>query len=204
MPIKNIHNRVRVPVLFLRLDQALDVLEAAETLRERLVIRYMVFNGLSNMELAAARIEHLDPVECTLFLPRRHWKRNCICDIDPETVRLQIIYSGRRKKGPLIRSQRGGHLSKMWIWYIVKRVAFRTSIPGKETISPLTLKRTFAREWLLATKNIGSLQKQLGHKHLWSTAHYLRFVLEDVRRNHKRLMERVEREKRHERLRLVS
>jgi len=191
-------------MLFLRLDQALELLDVARDLREKLVIRYALFNGLSSMEIAEARIEHLDPVEGTLFLPRRHWKRNCVTDVDPETVRLQAIYSGGRKKGPLIRAIRGGHISPNWIWDIVKRVAARTVIPGGEEISPLILKRTFAREWLLAGGTIGSLQKQLSHKHLWSTAHYLRFVMEDVRRNHARLMERVSHGQENERPRLVS
>lgn len=179
--------------MFLRLDQALELLEAAADMKERLVIRYMVFNGLSPMEVAAARIEHLDPVECTLFMPRRHWKDNCIADVDTETVRLQIIYTGSRKKGPLIRSRKLGHFSPKGLWRLVKRVALRTQIAEKEKISPLILKRTFAREYLVTPGNtLGSLQKQLSHKHLWSTAHYLRFIMEDVRRNHSRMMRRVE------------
>ena len=191
-------------MLFLRLDQALEVLAAAETPRETLVIRYMVFNGLSPMEIGGARIGHLDPIEGTLFLPRRHWKRNQICDIDPETVRLQIIYSGARKKGPLLRSNRRGHYSRTGLYYLVKRVAMRTSIPGREKISPRVLKRTFAREWLLSGGSVGSLQKQFSHTKLESTAHYLRFVLEDVKRNHARLMKRVKHGQKTERPRLVS
>jgi len=191
-------------MLFLRLDQALELEKAARNLKERLVVRYIVFNGLSSSELADARIEFLDPVECTLFLPRRHWKRNQVCSIDPETVQLQAVYSGARKAGPLLRSQKGGHLHRGTIYYVVNRVARRTSIPGADEISPRTLKRTFAREWLLAGGSVSSLQKQFSHKHLWSTAHYLRFVMEDVRRNHARLMRRVQVEERHERPRLVS
>jgi len=191
-------------MLFLRLDQALDLEKASKDLRERLVIRYGQFNGLGPMEISEGRIENLDPVECRLFLPHRHWKRNCIADIDPETVRLQIIYSEGRKKGPLIRSAAGGHIRRWGIWQIVKKVAARTAIPGAEKVTPLVLKRTFAREWLLAGGSIGSLQKQFSHKHLWSTAHYLRFDLEDVQRNHAKLMERVAHEERDERPRLVS
>ncbi len=194
----------RWPMLFLRLDQALELEAAAAALKERLVIRYMLWNGLSSMEVAAARIEHLDPVECTLFLPRRHWKRNQVCAIDPETVRLQAIYAGSRKKGPLVRSRLGGHYRPQSLFYLVRRIARRTTIPENELIGPRVLKRTFAREWLLASKNVGSLQKQLGHKYLSSTAHYLRFVLDDVRRNHLRLMRRVKHGQERERARLVS
>ena len=190
-------------MLYLRLDQTLELLSATKSLKEKLAVRYMVFNGLSPMEVAAARIEHLDPVECTLFLPRRHWKRNCIADIDAETVRLQIMYSGARKKGPLIRSQKGGHFSRHGLWRLVKVVARRTWIAGAEYISPRILKRTFAREYLLTPGNtICSLQKQFSHKKLSSTARYLRFNLQDVRRNHTRMMKRVRHETR-KRARLV-
>jgi len=190
-------------MLYLRLDQAKELVSAARNLKERLVIRYMVYNGLSPMEVSAARIEHLDPVESTLFLPRRHWKRNCLAHIDAETVRLQIIYSGARKSGPLIRSNKGGHLGRFGVWHLVRRVARRTTIPGARNISPRILKRTFCREWLLAHGNIGTLQKQLSHKHLWSTAHYLRFVMEDILQNHAKLMRRVEHGQGNERPRLV-
>ena len=183
-------------MLFLRMDQALELLRAAKNMKERLVLRYMIFNGLSPMEISSARIEHLDPIENTLFLPRRHWKTKCVADIDPDTVKLQIIYSKDLRKGPLIRSQRGGHYSLKGIWGVVKRVARRTLIPGRDRISPIILKRTFAREWLTAGGTLGTLQKQLGHKHLWSTAHYLRYVLEDVKRNHLKLLRRCKREER--------
>lgn len=198
-------------MLFLRLDQALELLQACQIceqhvanktqrkqviLKQTLAVRYFMFNGLSPMELANARIEDLDPIECSLFLPRRHWKRNCITDIDSETVRLQIIYSQNRKKGPLLVSRKTkGHYTSRGLWDLIKRISNRTNIPNKEVITPLILKRTFAREYLLTPSNtVGSLQKQLGHKHLWSTAHYLRFLMEDVRRNHSQMMERIKRE----------
>jgi len=173
------------------MNQALELLRRAKNMKERLVIQYMIFNGLSPMEISNARIEHLDPVENTLFLPRRHWKTNCVADIDPDTVRLQILYSEDRRTGPLIISQRRGPYSLKGIWGVVKRVARRTTIPGKDRISPLILKRTFAREWLASGGTLGTLQKQLGHKHLWSTAHYLRYVLKDVRRNHAKLLRKI-------------
>jgi len=179
-------------MLFLRLDQALAVEKAARNLKERLAVRYPLYNGLSSGETGDGRIEFLDPVERILFLPWRHWKRNCLCKIEAETVKLQAIYSGARKVGPLLRSNKGGHFSREGIYYVVNRVALRTSIPGREGISPRTLKRTFCREWLRTPGNtLAGLQKQLGHKHLWSTAHYLPYVLEDVEIEQDRMMERL-------------
>jgi len=102
-------------VLFLRRDQALELLRGAESLREKLVVRYFLFNGLSPMELSNGRVEHLDPLSCTLFLPRRHWKHNCLADIDPETVRLQVMYSGDRVEGPLLIGRTGENLKPSWL-----------------------------------------------------------------------------------------
>lgn len=206
-------------VLFLRLDQALDLLRACNileyrgtnkhkrreiVLKQKLAVRYFMLNGLSPMELSGARIEHLDPVERELFLPKRHWKKNCVADIDAETVRLQIMYSGRRKRGPLLRSHKtDGHFTEAGLWELVKRVARRTNISNKERICPLVLKRTYARLYLKTRGNtVEGLRKSFGHKHLWSTAHYLRFVLDDVRKEKTRMLRRLQLEEK-KRSRLV-
>ena len=178
-------------LLFLRLDQARELLRAASTLREKLVIRYFLLNGLAPTELSLARLEGLDPVNCTLFLPRRHWKRNCITSIDAGTVHLQVRYAGNRSEGPLLVGRSGQNLKYRTLWQVVNTVALRTRIPQKEKISPIVLKRTFAREWLLSGGGVGALQNQFSHKHLWSTAHYLRFVLADVQPEHMRMANRI-------------
>lgn len=184
-------------ILYLRQDQAFQLLEACRNLKETLAIRYFMFNGLSPMELSRARIEHLDPVDRILYLPKRHWKKNETADIDSETVKLQIIYSGDRKKGPLLRSRRtGGHLTKWALYALVKRVALRTLIPGKEFICPLILKRTFGRLFLQTTGNtVLGLQRAFSHKHIWSTGHYLKYVLDDVKIEKGRMMDRLARAK---------
>ena len=196
-------------MLYLRKDQAKLLLRACEicaypakderewrlwVLKQKLAVRYFMFNGLSPMELANARIEHMDPISRELYLPKRHWKRNCVTTIDPETVRLQIMYSGSRKKGPLLRSYKTkGHFTPRGFWRLIKTIAMRTNIPGKESITPLVLKRTYARLYLKTRGNtVAGLQKSFSHKHLWSTAHYLIFVLDDVHEEKARMMKRVE------------
>lgn len=199
---------VRSGMLFLRKDQAVQLLQLcreriataptqgrkSQRLKQLLMIRYFMLNGLSPMELSNARIEHLDPMEGTLFLPRRHWKKDCLTDIDEETVKLQIIYSGSRKKGPLVRSRNTrGHIQPKSFCRLVKLVAVHTTIPNAERITPLILKRTFARLYIKTPGNtIAGLQKQFSHRHLWSTAHYLKFVLDDVKIEHNRMVRRIE------------
>lgn len=183
-------------MLFLRLDQAFELLQACKNQKETLVVRYFMFNGLSPMELANARIEHLDPKECELFMPRRHWKNNQVTDIDQETVKLQIIYSGQRKKGPLIRNELlKCHYNPKSLWLMVKRIAKRTTIPSKEQVCPLILKRTFARIFLKTDGNtVLDLQGAFSHRHISSTQHYARYVLDDVKVAKRRMMEKIKHE----------
>lgn len=177
---------------FLSIPQVWELHDAAINLKETLVIRYAVFNGLCPMEIAGACREHLYPEDHILVLPKRHWKTNCVTTIDTETIRLQLLYSGPRETGPLILNPHGRHLSRQGVWYIVKQVARRTSIPNYWMLSPRVLKYTFARMWLLTPGNtIGTLQRAFSHKHLSSTAHYLKFILPDVRREKHKLMEHV-------------
>lgn len=199
-------------MLFLSIDCARELERATVDLKERLTIRYLLYNGLAPGELSRGRLEHLDAAEHVLFMPRRHWKRNCICNIDAETISLQAVYSEGRRKGPLLVSGKGGHFTPGGIYKVVNRVAARTDISDKNRISPIVLKRTFAREWLrprlvksilcprcghqidvdfqVVVGSLGSLQKQFSHKHLKNTAHYTRFVLEDVEPDHLRLMQK--------------
>jgi len=111
-------------------------------------------------------------------------------NIDAGTVHLQLLYAGNRVDGPLIRGRQGS-LKFNWLNRIVHKVADRTLIAGKEKVSPIVLKRTFAREWLLSGGGVGTLQKQFSHKHLWSTAHYLRFIMEDVKPEHMRMVGKI-------------
>lgn len=89
-----------------------------------------------------------------------------------------------------------GHLGPWAFWALVQRVAKRTFIANKQLIGPLILKRTYARLYLKTPGNtIAGLKKSFSHKKLSSTAHYLIFVLDDVRQEKQRMMRRIEREK---------
>jgi integrase len=134
--------------------------------------------------------------------------------IDKETLFLTAEYIGARKRGPLIRGWRGTPLTRHAIWYIVKRTARRAGVRCADKISPRTLKYIFATTWLKPKPvpflvrcpccerafrvfiplpgSVGTLQKQLSHKHLESTAAYLRFVMDDVRPEYDRLMRYVQ------------
>ena len=201
-------------MLRIRMDEAIHILEAAETLRNKLVIRYPLFAGLESSEVTEAQIEHLDFVEGTLYLPRRHWHKDGYACIDQETLHLTAKYIGNRKTGPIIRGPHGGPVTKMTVWRIVREAAIRAGVRCADKINPRTLRYVFATTWLKPKPvpflarcpccdcvfqmfiplpgSVGTLQKQLSHKKLESTAAYLKFVMDDVKPEHERLIRYVQ------------
>lgn len=201
-------------MLLIRMDEAIKILEAAKTLRNKLVIRYLLFAGLASSEVTEAQIEHIDFVEGTLYLPRRHWGKDGYPCIDQETLHLTAKHIGNRKTGPIIRGWHDRPVTKMTIWRIVRAAAIRADVRCADKIGPRTLKYVFATTWLKPKQvpflarcpccdrvfqifiplpgSVGTLQKQLSHKKLESTAAYLRFVMDDVRPEHERLIRYVE------------
>ena len=201
-------------MLLIRMDEAVKILEAARTPRNKLVIRYMLFAGLESSEVIEAQIEYLDFMEGTLYLPRRHWGKDGYVYIDQMTLHLTAKHIGNRKKGPIIRGRHDKPVTRMTIWRIVKEAAIRADVRCADKISPRTLKYVFATTWLKPKPvpflvrcpccdrvfqifiplpgSVGTLQKQLSHKKLESTAYYLKFVMDDVKPEHERLIRHIE------------
>lgn len=201
-------------MLLIRMDEAINIIDGAKTLRDKLVIRYLLFVGLEPREIGEACIEHIDFVEGTLYIPSRHWHKDGYPCVDQETLHLTAKYAGSQTQGPLIRGAHGGHLKRMQIWRIVRDAAVRAGVRCAHKIHPRTLKYIFATTWLKPKPvpflvrcpccdrvfqifiplpgSVGTLQKQLSHKHLSSTAHYLKFIMDDVRPEYDRLMRYVQ------------
>ena len=199
-------------MIYLRWDEALRVEEAAESLRDRLIIRLCMYVGMRAHEVAEARIEHVDPVNGWIYVPHGHTSGPRISVIDRETLKLLAIYVGSRKKGPLLLRNGGLPISRDTAYRAVRKAGERSGINKSKPIGPLVLKHTFSTTWLRGapkTKilecpmcgaksvvdiktpgNIRLLQKQLGHQKLESTAHYLDWIPDEVKSEHERLFER--------------
>lgn len=174
-------------MIYLRWDEALRVERAAESLRDRLIIRLPLYVGMRAHEVADAMIEHVDPLSGWIYIPHGHMSGPRYSSVDNETLRLLAEYVGSRKKGPLLTREDGAPLTRWIVYYAVKKAGKRSGVFKSKPISPLMLKHTFATTWLRRQGNIRYLQKQLGHAQLKSTAYYLDWIPDDVKSEHKRL-----------------
>ena len=178
----------RVAVL-LRWEEALQVEKASRTLRDRLVIRLCLFVGMRGHEVADARVEHVDPVSGWIYIPWGHRAGPRYAAVDKDTLRLLAEYVDLRAEGPLVVREDGAAITRYIVYHVVTRTAARAGVKKPKPVCPLLLRHCFATTWLRKGGNIRLLQKQLGHKHLQSTAYYLDWLPDEIKAEHTRLFE---------------
>jgi len=174
-------------LIVLRWHDALNVEKAAETLRDRLIIRLALFVGMRAHEITDASIEDFDFINGWVLISHGHFAGPRFAAVDDKTLLLIQDYVGQRKHGPLITRRNGQPISRFIVYYVIRKAGKKSGFRSLGTIGPNVLKRAFATEWLRKKGNIRLLQKQLGHVHLESTAHYLMFLPEEVKAEHSRL-----------------
>ena len=176
-------------MIFLRWEEALKVESAAESLRDRIIIRLCMYVGMRAHEVADAKIEHVDPVGGWIYIPHGHNSGPRYAAIDLTTLRLLAQYVGNRLKGPLLTRDNGKPITRWIVYYAIRKAGEKSGIIKDKFIGPLVLRHTFATTWLRKKGNIRHLQKQLGHAQLKSTAYYLDWVPDDVKTEHQKLFE---------------
>lgn len=89
-----------------------------------------------------------------------------------------------KSRGAVFLNNRGGPMTRMAIWTIVKKAAERAGIPGK--VSPHTLRHTFATHLLEGGADLASVQELLGHADISTTQIYTHVDREYLRDVHRR------------------
>jgi integrase/recombinase XerD len=87
-----------------------------------------------------------------------------------ETLRPALAASAPRPPEWLILSRRGRRLRREAIWELVKKYAARVGAPG--TISPHTLRHSFATHLLAGGADLRQVQEMLGHASIATTQIY--------------------------------
>lgn len=176
-------------MIFLRWEEALTVENAADSPRDRLIVRLCMYVGMRAHEVVDAKIEHVDPVGGWIYIPHGHNSGSRYAAIDLKTLRLLAEYVGGRFQGTLLTRENGKAITRWIVYYAIRKAAENSGIIKDKPIGPLTLRHTFATTWLRKKGNIRQLQKQLGHTGLDSTAFYLDWIPDDTKTEHQKLFE---------------
>ena len=149
-----------------------------ESLRNQAIIETLYGSGLRVSELVDARISRLDLEESLLIVEGKGSKQR-IVPVSPvanELIREWLRQRAGMKVKPegsdiIFLNRRGAPLTRVMIFYIIKQLAGLAGI--KKTVSPHTMRHSFATHLLEGGANLRAIQEMLGHETIATTELYL-------------------------------
>lgn len=158
-----------------------------ESLRNHAIIETLYGSGLRVSELVATRISRIDLKEALMIVEGKGNKQRLV-PVSPTAVDLITEYLHARsllKTQPsgqdiLFLNRRGAPLSRVMVFYIIRDLAALAGI--QKTVSPHTLRHSFATHLLEGGANLRAIQEMLGHESISTTELYLHLDRSRLRR----------------------
>lgn len=167
-------------------------LDAAESLRDQVLLRILLATGMRVSEVEALNINHIDQNNCTVKVVKGKGKKQRIIDIDPKTIDLMKEYIEKERgiakdtedEEALFLSRERKRLTKRTIQRIVKKC--REDAGLKKKITPHKCRHTTGRLLLEGGMDIRVIQEEFGHKSLSTTEIYTKVTNEHRMREYRK------------------
>ena len=150
-----------------------------EGLRNRAIIEAMYGCGLRVSELVGLRLSQIFVDEQYVVVTGKGDKQRAvpisgvaleqIAEYVETTRSSQVVKRGC--EDVLFLNRRGGQLTRVMVFYIIKQLAQLAGI--RKTVSPHTLRHSFATHLLEGGANLRAIQQMLGHESISTTEIYL-------------------------------
>jgi len=157
---------------FLDYDEQRDLIAATQNNRERAIILLLLRSGLRISELCDLRRD--DIFERSVVVRNGKGSKARVTFIDLETERVLCDYWRERPSQYAVCDRVGGDLSRQFAHRVIVTVARRAGL--KKSVTPHTLRHTFATNMLRAGARVEDAQKMLGHANIRTTMIYLHFT----------------------------
>lgn len=152
--------------------------EKEETPRNRAIIEMLYGSGLRVSELTELRLSRLNLEEGYALVEGKGSKERYV-PVSPLARDLIELYLPLRNAGPvkpgasdfLFLNRRGAPLSRVMVFYVIRDAARDAGIT--KTVSPHTLRHSFATHLLEGGANLRAIQEMLGHESIATTEIYL-------------------------------
>ena len=164
--------------------------------RDVCILEFLYSCGLRVSELVNLQMENLHLEEDYIIVKGKGNKERLIpINIYAKTKFQRYIQDYRsflrippQEESYVFLNQRGKHLSRMWIFNIVKKAAADAGV--QKEISPHTLRHSFATHLLYGGADLPSIQAMLGHSSITTTEIYTHidtsFLMETLQSFHPR------------------
>lgn len=158
-----------------------------ETLRNHAIIETIYGSGLRVSELCDARLSRLNLDEALLIVEGKGSKQRMV-PLSPTAVDLIREYLPQRNRlnikptgeDIIFLNRRGAPLTRVMVFYIIRNLAALAGIT--KTVSPHTLRHSFATHLLEGGANLRAIQEMLGHESIATTELYLHLDRSRLRR----------------------
>ena len=163
--------------------------------RDRCILELLYGCGLRVSELCVLNVSDLDRKEAYVRVRGKGSKQRLVPVGDP-ALRAAAIYFdqarpeliGKKASSAFFLNRRGGRLSRVMVWQLLKQYAAKVDL-GAE-VTPHTLRHTFATHLLEGGADLRAVQELLGHADISTTEIYTHidraFLMEAYRAAHPR------------------
>ena len=148
--------------------------------RNRAIIEVLYGSGLRVSELCLLERRRVSFDEGYLIVTGKGSKERMVPMSEASIEQIQLYLDERWQRGDPVKTgeedylflnRRGAHLTRVMVFYIVRQLAEDAGI--KKTISPHTLRHSFATHLLEGGANLRAIQAMLGHESIATTEIYL-------------------------------
>ncbi len=154
--------------------------------RNRAIIEMMYGSGLRVSELVELRCSNMYLDEDYMLIEGKGSKQRLV-PISPEAKKQFLLWMDSRSHFPIqpeavdyaFLNRRGRKLTRVMIFTIIKQLAASAGI--KKTISPHTLRHSFATHLLQNGADLRVIQQLLGHESITTTEIYTHIDIQDLR-----------------------
>ncbi len=171
--------------------QEVDRLLAAPTqkrtpknLRDTALLNVLYSTGMRVTEVVSLQIEDIDLEHSLLFCPGKdESSRKLPFDAHTQQILMMYLDEGRpylvkdKEEKALFLNHRGQQLTRQGLWLIIKAYAKQAEL--KTSVTPHTLRHSFAAHKLHSGSDLQEVQKLLGHANISTTQIYTHLSDED-------------------------
>ena len=162
-----------------QVERLLDTVDGARPgdLRDRAILEVLYGCGCRVSELCGLDVTDLDRSEATLLLRGKGRKQRLVPVGEPalDAVGLYLRAGrpdllGKAADAALFLNRRGSRLSRVSVWNLIKKSGAAAGLP--ESLSPHTLRHTYATHLLEGGADLRVVQELLGHADIGTTEIY--------------------------------
>lgn len=172
-------------------EEVESMIAVASKNRDRLIIELLYGAGLRVSELVKLDLKDINLAQGSVRCMGKGAKERIVPFGEQAAMSIKAFLaespptpstkgSGANRLTPLLRDKKGKRLSRLVVWQIVKRLAKRAGV--NKTLSPHTLRHSFATHLLENGADLRSVQELLGHASVVTTQLYTHLSRNHLRR----------------------